>query len=141
MSSFLLNNRDFYPEFEFLTSRSSGAGGQNINKVNTKVELRFRITNSQLLTNDEKELLRTRYPNKINDNDELMIVSQVERSQLKNKERVVARFYQLLQTALTPKEERKPTKPTKASVTKRLDEKKKLSAKKTVRKYRDEELE
>ncbi len=102
------------------------------------MELRFRISDSQLLSDDEKQLLRNKYPNKINDDDEFILVCQTERSQLKNKEKVIEKFYKLLLIALTPKVKRKPTKRTKASVARRLDEKKKVSAKKAVRKFKDE---
>jgi len=131
-SNFL--SRNFYPEFIFSTSRSSGPGGQNVNKVNTKVELRFRVEESQLLTIDEKEILKQKLANKINLDQELIIVSQAERSQLMNKEKVIEKFYTLLGKALTPKKKRRPTKPTKASKTRRLDNKRKVSEKKSYRK-------
>lgn len=128
-----LSGRDFSSEFRFVTSRSSGPGGQNVNKVSTKVELRFDIPGSILLTDDEKEILQTLLQNKINTEGILITVSQSERSQLKNKEKAVAKFYSLLKKALTPKKKRKPSKPTLASKEKRLEEKKQTAEKKARR--------
>lgn len=125
--------RDLSSEFVFNTSRSSGAGGQNVNKVNTKVELRFHIDNSKLLTDDEKKIIREKLSNRVNDEGELIIAAQTERSQLKNKEKAIEKFYTLLEKALTPRKKRKPTKPTKTSVEKRLQEKKNKSEKKEWR--------
>lgn len=123
MSLIPLNERDFQSEFEFSASRSSGPGGQNVNKVSTKIELRFNISNSVLLDEEEKRAIIEKLSNKINLNGELIIVSQSERSQLKNKEKAVERFYQLLNKALTPKKIRLLTGPTKGSIEKRLEEK------------------
>lgn len=75
--------RDFASEFTFATSRSSGAGGQNVNKVNTKVELRFSIPDSQLLRDREKEILVEKIGSRLTLSQELIIVSQEERTQLK----------------------------------------------------------
>jgi ribosome-associated protein len=136
MSS-LIQNRDFYNEFEFTASRSGGAGGQHVNKVSSKVELRFHVGNSALLTAEEKEIIQQKLANKINNEGYLQIVSQAERSQLLNKQLAVRKFYQLLEKALTPVKRRKATKPTKAAVQARLQEKKKLSGKKTERSKRD----
>jgi len=128
------SERLFDPELEFSTSRSSGPGGQNVNKVNSKVELRFKIIASALLSDDEKNLLMDKLKNRINSEGDLIIVSQEERSQLKNKENAIRKFYQLIQKTLIPPKRRKPTEPTLASRHRRLEEKKRLSEKKQDRK-------
>lgn len=127
-------NRNLENEFSFTSSRSSGPGGQNVNKVNTKVELRFKIDDSAMLSDIEKTRIKQHLKNRINVDGELIITSQTERSQLKNKEKTMERFYQLIGTALKPKKKRKPTKPTKSSIEARLKRKKMLSDKKSFRK-------
>ena len=124
----------FERELVFTSSRSSGPGGQHVNKVSTKVELRFHIPNSGLLNDEEKDILLIKLKNKINSEGELIIVSQDERSQLKNKEKTIEKFYELLQKALTPPKKRKPTKPTQASKEKRLEKKRIITDKKEKRK-------
>ena len=124
----------FESELVFSASRSSGPGGQHVNKTSTKVELRFNIPNSALLTDEEKEILLNKLRNKINSDGELIIVSQESRSQLKNKEATLTKFYELIEKALTPEKKRKPTKPTKAAKEKRLEEKRIQSKKKEQRK-------
>ena len=129
----MLNDRDFISELHFTASRSSGPGGQNVNKVSTKVELRFHIDSSALLTDEEKILLLEKLAKKINSEGELILVSQTERSQMKNKEKVIEKFYTLLTRALTPRKKRKPTKPSLASKEERLEEKRKQAEKKERR--------
>ena len=101
-----LKNRDFSPELTFSASRSSGPGGQNVNKVNTRVELRFNIEASGLLNNDEKDLIHKKLKNKINAQGELVVSAQRSRSQLQNKEAAAEKFYKLLEKALTPRKKR-----------------------------------
>ena len=129
-----LNERDFSSELHFSASRSSGPGGQNVNKVNTKVELRFDIASSSLLSDEEKNLLMEKLAKKINSEGELILVSQTERSQLKNKDKAIEKFYSLLTRALTPKKKRKPTKPSQASKEERLEEKRMQAERKERRK-------
>ena len=121
-------------EVTFSTSRSSGAGGQNVNKVNTKVELRFNITYSQCLTDEQKDMIYARLAGRINTKGELVITSQDERSQLQNKENVIRKFVTLIEKAITPVKKRRKTKPSKASKEKRLESKKLKSEKKNSRK-------
>ena len=118
-----IQDRDFQGEFIFQASRSGGPGGQNVNKVNSKVELRFNIEGSTLLNDEEKAVISAKLINKINKLGELVLVSQTERSQLKNKEKAIEKFYLLIIRALTPRKRRLKTKPTNASVEKRLDSK------------------
>lgn len=129
-----ISQRDFSAEFNFQTSRSSGPGGQNVNKVSSKVELRFNVAQSLLLHEEEKLLLFSKLSNKINLDQELILVSQSDRSQLKNKETVIAKFYQLLEKTLTPTRKRIKTKPTRSSVEKRLESKRVAAAIKANRK-------
>ena len=129
-----LRNRNLETELTFSASRSGGPGGQNVNKVNTKIELRFHVQNSALLSEEEKQRIEQKLANRINSEGELLIVSQTERSQLKNKEESIERFYELLTKALQPVKKRKATKPTKASVEARIKQKKQKSEIKGLRK-------
>jgi ribosome-associated protein len=123
-------------ELEFATSRSSGPGGQNVNKVNTKVTLRWNVKDSRLLTTEEKELLLQKLSSRLTVDGMLLITSQDKRSQLQNKEDAQLKLDQLLKKAFTKKKKRKPTKPSKSAVQNRLDKKKKHSDKKKWRQNR-----
>lgn len=111
---------DLSAEFIFQASRSSGPGGQNVNKVNSKIELRFNIPDSSVLTDSQKETLLQKLAPRINADGYLVIVSQRDRSQLANKEDVIRKAYDLITRALKPVRQRKSTRPTRSSVEKRL---------------------
>ena len=128
-----IGERDFERELSFQASRSGGAGGQNVNKVASKVELRFHVANSALLTDEEKALVQEKLASRINSEGYLQVVCQVERSQLQNKELCIERFYELLRQALTKQKKRKATKPTRSSVKQRLESKRRQSEKKSNR--------
>ena len=134
-----IRQRDFEKELSFQASRSGGSGGQNVNKVASKVELRFHINNSEQLTDDEKALVLEKLANRINSEGYLQVVCQTERSQLQNKELCIERFHELLRQALTRQKKRKATKPTRASVKRRLESKKRQADKKSSRSYRSGE--
>lgn len=124
MPDFLSNIQYLPSEFIFQASRSSGPGGQNVNKVNSKIELRFNIQESKLLTEDQKEILIAKLATKINTDGYLVVVSQRDRSQLVNKDDAILKAIHLIEKALKPVKPRKRTKPTKSSVEKRLTAKK-----------------
>ena len=120
-------------ELRIETARSSGPGGQNVNKVESKVQLRWRIGDSQALSDEQKTRLRQALANRINSDDELMVDVDDERSQAQNRDVAVARLQDLVQAALKPRKTRKKTKPTKASKERRLSDKKKTSVRKQLR--------
>ena len=121
-------------ELKFRTSRSSGPGGQSVNKVSTKVSLLFNLWDSQFLDLDEKEIIFNKLSNRINNLGVLSLSSEETRSQLGNKELVIERFFILLEDALKPIKKRTATKRTKSSKEKRLKTKKIKSDKKELRK-------
>lgn len=123
MSEQISSFPDLLPELQFQTSRSSGPGGQNVNKVNSRVEVRFDISNSALLNDDQKQLLLSKLASKITVEGILCLASQKTRSQLINKEDAIQKLNSLIIKALTPIKARKRTKPTAGAVEKRLTEK------------------
>jgi ribosome-associated protein len=129
-----LKDRNFEHEFIYSASKSSGPGGQNVNKVNTKVELRFNVIKSSGFSSKEKETIFIKLKNKINKDGELIINSDSERTQLMNKELVIEKFYIMISKALTIPKYRRTTKPTLTSKLKRLEEKKNQGQRKKMRK-------
>lgn len=122
-----IKDRGFKKEFQFTVSRSGGPGGQSVNKLNTKVLLRFDIENSTLLSDEEKKRLLSAKSNLITANNELLISVETTRSQLRNKEIAIYYFYKFVIKALYIPKKRIPTKPSRVSKEKRLEQKKKLS--------------
>ena len=125
---------DFTNEITITASRSSGPGGQNVNKVNTKVEIRLNINDSNLLTSEEKNNIFEKLPNKINSIGELIVVSQSERTQLRNKELAIKKLNELITNALKVEKKRIRTRTPKSVKEKRLKDKKITSNTKKLRK-------
>jgi len=125
-------------EVTFKTARSGGKGGQHVNKVSSKVQLIWNIPNTTIFNDREKELLFKRLSNRLTKDGSLLMVSDEDRSQLKNKEIVLKRFMALIADSLIADKPRIPTKIPKSKVLKRLDRKKKLASKKADRKWKPE---
>jgi len=123
-------------ELRFTASRSSGPGGQNVNKVSTKITLWFDLANSPSLSSEGKELILSRLGSRIDKDGILHVVSQSTRSQLSNRELAVERFVELLQAALKKLPIRKKTRVSKGAKERRLEEKKQRAALKSGRSKR-----
>ena len=121
-------------EFSFKAVRSSGAGGQNVTKVSSKVVLTFDLVNSKGLSEEEKMMLQIKIATKLTQDGILILTSEEDRSQQKNKEKVIKKCFKLLENALIIPKERKETKIPRSVKEKRLNAKKVMSVLKQNRK-------
>lgn len=132
-----MNKEIILSELQFKAVRSSGSGGQNVNKVSSKVMLSFDVISSSGLEVDEKELITKKLNTKLTNENVLILNCDDDRSQLKNKEIVIKRFFEMIEKALTKTKKRKPTVVPKSVVEKRIKEKKSNAEIKQSRKKPD----
>lgn len=124
-------------ELQFKAVRSSGSGGQNVNKVSSKVVLTFDLNTSQAFSEEQKNLISKKLSNKLTSENILILNCDEDRSQFKNKEIVTKRFLEIIKKALVVPKKRKPTSVPKAVIEKRIKEKKTISEVKQNRKKPD----
>ncbi|WP_336068510.1 alternative ribosome rescue aminoacyl-tRNA hydrolase ArfB [Mesoflavibacter sp. CH_XMU1404-2] len=129
----MLPYQELEREFNFKAIRSSGSGGQHVNKVATKIELSFSVSDSSVLTEDQKAIITEKLSNRLTKEHVLILQCGETRSQLKNKRIAISRAFSILEAALEVKAERKPTKVPKSVIKKRLKNKKIQSEKKVNR--------
>jgi ribosome-associated protein len=128
-----INKEILQKEVSYKTSRSGGKGGQNVNKVSTKVELLFSVNHSSLFTEEEKLLLNEKLQTRFNKDDLIQVVCDQERSQYMNKQKAIERLIVLLTQALHKPKIRKKKAISKAAKAARVENKRLLSAKKESR--------
>lgn len=131
-----IRERNLLTECQFRATRSGGKGGQHVNKVSSRMELVFNIPASFILFEEEKERLLLKLKSKLTIEGVLRLTEDSDRSQFENKERIIKKFYKILEAALKPEKKRVKTKIPKAVKAKRLDNKKKRSELKGLRKER-----
>lgn len=128
--------KDFTKELSYKTSRSSGAGGQNVNKVETSVTVLWNVQESGFFNEFQKNLIQEKLRNRINAEGFLFLTVSESRTQLANKNKATDKILEIVNKALVVPKKRLATKPSKAQKQKRLDTKKKLSDKKENRKFK-----
>ncbi|QOR73598.1 aminoacyl-tRNA hydrolase [Cruoricaptor ignavus] len=128
--------RDFAKELTYKTSRSSGAGGQNVNKVETAVAALWKVEDSAFFSEVEKVLIKTKLANRINSERILQVNASEARTQLQNRRIATEKILALVNAAIIKKKPRKKTQPSKAQIEKRLSAKKKISEKKESRRFK-----
>jgi ribosome-associated protein len=111
-------------ELEFLVSRSSGAGGQHVNKTNSAVQLKFSVTQSLVLTEDQKKMILNKLKSRIVQDEFLLVRSEDQRDQKSNKETAYRLLHKLIEKALIVPKKRIPTKVKRSAVEKRIETKK-----------------
>ncbi|WP_299259645.1 alternative ribosome rescue aminoacyl-tRNA hydrolase ArfB [uncultured Aquimarina sp.] len=121
-------------ELKFKATRSSGAGGQHVNKVSSKIELSFSIIDSKGVTDEEKLRITNKLKSRITKSGELILQCGDTRSQHRNKELVISRFLEIIKASLYIPKLRKASRPSKSSIRKRLENKKRHASKKSNRK-------
>ena len=129
-----MNPENILKELNFKATRSSGAGGQHVNKTSSKIELSFDLENSLSLSENEKEVLKAKLSSKLTKENVLLLFCEETRSQHKNKEIAIKRFLAVLKTNLIRSKKRKKTKPSKGAMKRRVETKKRTSFKKALRK-------
>lgn len=122
-----------HSEYTIEFARAGGPGGQNVNKVASKAQLRWSVGASRILSDEQKARVREKLKNRLTNNDEILVTAEDERSQAQNRAQVIVRFQDLITRALLVPKKRRPTKPTRSSKEKRLQVKKIISVRKQLR--------
>ena len=130
--------RDFSKELTYKTSRSSGAGGQNVNKVETSVTVMWNVAESECFSIEGKEMIFDKLKNRINSEGILQLTVSESRTQLQNKKIATDKILEIVEKSLFIPKRRKPTKPSKSKIEKRIKTKKQLSEKKENRRFKGE---
>lgn len=129
-----MNTENITKELNFKAIRSSGAGGQHVNKTSSKIELTFDLENSVVLNDYEKEILKEKLSSKLTKENTLILFCEETRSQHRNKEIAIKRFLELIKKSLIRPKKRRTTKPSRSTVKKNTESKVRNSVKKALRK-------